>query len=253
MDGSLALSVSGFREGSEGATLYEICCGNTVTKQTWTVEQRFSAFDELRAGLRVVLQDTDADALRTLNGCFPPKLPFSRALGLSLTHSAKEERQQALNHWLRQVLAHAPRNAMVAQELLQFVKAPPPAPPKQQAPSQPSSKVEQSSAAAALQPPLVPGSEAAVPSRRRSAIGGGVVVDDDGSRRGGGVGGGGRRQFPEDLRSMVVVDVGSRSVKAGEANSSTSAVPAVVLPSMVGRERASASRSYVVSERVCPS
>ena len=70
-------------------------CGNTVTKQTWTVEQRFSAFDELRAGLRVVLQDTDADALRTLNGCFPPKLPFSRALGLSLTHSAKEERQQA--------------------------------------------------------------------------------------------------------------------------------------------------------------
>ena len=95
-----------------------------------------------------------------------------------------------------------------------------------------------------------------LPDRHRgivSAIGGGVVVDDDGSRRGGGVGGGGRRQFPEDLRSMVVVDVGSRSVKAGEANSSTSAVPAVVLPSMVGRERASASRSYVVSERVCPS
>ena len=85
MDGSISLSVSGFRDDagddkkSAVVTLYEISCANASTGQTWTAERRYAAFNELRLELQPFLS-SDVGALRQLNSSFPPKRSLARAL-----------------------------------------------------------------------------------------------------------------------------------------------------------------------------
>ena len=228
-------SVSGFRDsdgeaGRNKVTFYEISCVNKSTGQAWSTEQRFSSFETLLTSLQLLLESTE---LRDIKNGFPPKFSLSSAFGRSLGLAAKESRQQALNTWLLAVRQIALRNVLVGRELLSFIGAPMPvAASSSSRDALPTSSISNRKPALSSKPPR---------KRANSVERNAVVRNGDTIREHANIP---RRILAEDITKFVV-DIGSRSIKAGHVNSSASAVPPCIIPSVVGIERTNA--SYVGS------